>query len=69
MLEEILRRASWKDVLIIFIGAVAVIGIWRGVWNLLDEFLLVNNFIWSQTVSILVGVLVLILISRVGGWK
>jgi len=64
MLENILRRASLKDVLIVLVGAVAIIGVWRGVWNLLDKFLLVNHFVLSQAVSIFIGILILWLLSK-----
>ena len=64
MLEEVLKKATIVDVLIIFIAAIAIIGIWRGIWNLLDEYFLVNNFLWSQIITIIVGLIILIIISR-----
>lgn len=65
MLEDILKKANWTDVFIIFIGAIAIIGIWRGSWNLMDEFLLPKSFVLSQIVSILAGVFILILLAKV----
>ena len=41
--------------------AISIIFIWRGVWNLLDEFLLPENFIASNVLGILVGILILYL--------
>jgi len=64
MLEEVLKRSNWKDVLIVIIAAIAIIGIWRGTWNLLDRYLLPNNFNISQTISILVGIIILFILSR-----
>ena len=64
MLENILKRVSLVDVLIIFVGSIAIVGFWRGVWNLFDKFLFPNNFVLSQVVSILVGVIILIILSR-----
>ncbi|MCR4284874.1 MAG: hypothetical protein NUV97_02420 [archaeon] len=64
MLESILRKSSFKDVLIIFIASLAIIGIWRGVWNLLDAYLLKGSFLGSQIVSIVAGVWILALLSR-----
>ena len=69
MLEEIFERASLKDILLVFLAATAVIGFWRGIWNLLDQFFLVNNFVLSQVVSIVVGILILVLLSKYGDWK
>ncbi len=40
---------------------IAVILIWRGVWNLLDEYLLPDNFLLSNLIGIFVGLLMLYL--------
>jgi len=39
--------------------AVAIVGIWRGVWMLLDLYLLPKNNAISAVVSLVIGVLVL----------
>ncbi len=44
--------------------AIAVILIWRGVWNLLDEYLLPDNFIASNVLGIAIGLLILYLPDR-----
>ena len=44
--------------------AVAVIFIWRGVWNLLDEYLLPDNWVLSNVLSIVIGLLILYLPDR-----
>jgi len=64
MLEEILKKATLIDVLIIFIASIGIIAIWRGTWNLLDKYLFPEQFLLSQIVSILLGVLILVIISR-----
>lgn len=64
MLERILKRADLWDVTLVLIAAAAIIGVWRGIWNLLDAYLLPDNFLLSQAVSIIVGVLVLAMLSR-----
>lgn len=45
----------------ILILAIAVIMVWRGVWNLLDHYLLPNNFVASSILSIAIGTLILFL--------
>ncbi len=45
----------------IFILAVAVIMIWRWVWNFLDHYLLPNYFVLSNLLSIWLWVLILFL--------
>ncbi|PNX45691.1 MAG: hypothetical protein BV456_13270 [Thermoplasmata archaeon M8B2D] len=69
MLESILERSGIKDVMIIIIASIAIIGIWRGVWNLLDAYFLTDSFIGSQIVSIVFGVWLLIILSRYGDEK
>jgi hypothetical protein len=64
MLEEILKKASMKDVLIIVLSSLGIVGFWRGVWNIMDKFLFPNNFILSQTLSIIIGVTILIIMSK-----
>jgi len=64
MLENILKRANLTDVLIILVGSVAIVGFWRGVWNLFDKFLLPGDFLLSQIASIVLGILILIVLSR-----
>ena len=41
--------------------AISIIFIWRGVWNLLDAYLLPENFIASNVLGILIGILILYL--------
>ena len=64
MLESLIRRSITKDVFFILLGSLAIVGFWRGIWNLLDYYLLVNNFFWSQIVSIVGGIIILLLISQ-----
>lgn len=45
----------------ILILAIAVIMIWRGVWNLLDYYLFPEHFVASSILSILIGSLILFL--------
>ena len=69
MLEVILKKANLKDVLIVLLGSLAIVGFWIGAWNLLDKYLFPTNFLLSQGVSIVLGILILILLSKRGGWK
>lgn len=64
MLETILKKTNLRDVFIGVIAAFAIICVWRGSWNLLDKFLLPKNFILSQISSIVLGILILIIMSR-----
>ncbi|MCK5321060.1 hypothetical protein KAJ38_00620 [Candidatus Pacearchaeota archaeon] len=64
MLETILKKTNLRDVFIGITAAFAIICVWRGSWNLLDKFLLPRNFILSQLSSIVLGVSILIIMSR-----
>lgn len=43
------------------IAAAAVIFVWRGIWNLLDMYLLPDHFVLSNIISITIGLLLLYL--------
>ncbi len=38
-----------------------VIMIWRGVWNILDRYFMVNDFLFSNITTILIWILILLL--------
>ncbi len=65
MLERLIKKTTLTDVLIILISAIAIVSIWRGVWNLMDLYLMPENFVISQIASIMFGILILFLISRI----
>lgn len=44
-----------------FMVAIAVVMVWRGVWNFLDHYLFPDNFILSNVLSIAIGLLILYL--------
>ena len=64
MLEIILRKATLKDVLIVLIASFAIVGFWRGTWNLFDKFVFPTNFLLSQITTIIGGVIILMILSR-----
>lgn len=64
MLERLLKKADFFDVLIVLVASLAIVGFWRGMWNLMDKFLFPGNFILSQVVSIVVGIIILFFLSR-----
>jgi hypothetical protein len=64
MLEKLLKKATLLDVLIILISSVAIVGFWRGTWNLLDYFLFPSSPLLSSFVSLLLGIIILIILSR-----
>lgn len=64
MLEEFVKKAKFKDWFIILIAAFAIISIWRGFWNILDTYLIPENYLLSQVLSIIVGIIVLMTLSK-----
>ncbi|MEK6920694.1 MAG: hypothetical protein AABX82_02330 [Nanoarchaeota archaeon] len=44
-----------------FIIAVALIGVWRGIWGLLDYYVFPNNFVLSSLVTLILGVIILVI--------
>ena len=63
MLETIINKTNQRDVLIILITSLAIVAFWRGAWNLMDKYLFPENFIISQSTSILFGLLILFIIG------
>lgn len=64
MIESIIKRTSLKDMVFVLIGSIAIVAFWRGTWNLLDYFLLPANFIQSQVLSIILGIMILIALAQ-----
>ena len=65
MLEEFFSRTRDKDVLLIIISSVAIVAFWRGVWNLFDYYLFPEQFLYSQIISIVLGIVILFLLSKI----
>ncbi|MBW2978248.1 hypothetical protein KY331_05360 [Candidatus Woesearchaeota archaeon] len=63
MLEKILKKTSLIDLLIIVIASLAIVSIWRGVWGLMDMYLLPENPTLSLLISIVVGLVILFTIA------
>ena len=63
MLESIINRTNERDILIVIITSLAIVGFWRGTWNLMDKYLFPGNFIASQLTSITFGLIILFIIG------
>lgn len=61
MLKKISKMKSKHQIIFAIIVGFAVISFWRGVWGLMDEYLLPNNYISSLWISVILGVVILIL--------
>jgi len=64
MLETIYKKTNTKEIVLIVISALAIVAFWRGAWNLMDYYLFPGNFVLSQAVSIVFGLIILIVLSR-----
>ena len=65
MLEEFFSKTKDKDVVLIIISSIAIVAFWRGVWNLFDYYLLPGYFLYSQIISIVFGIAILFLLSKI----
>jgi quinol-cytochrome oxidoreductase complex cytochrome b subunit len=61
MLKKISKMKSKHQIIFAIIVGFAVISFWRGVWGLMDEYLLPNNYTLSLWISVILGVVILIL--------
>jgi hypothetical protein len=57
--KEKKRRHIIKHILEPFMYAAALVMIWRGVWGLMDAFLLPSYPVLSSLVSLLIGLLIM----------
>jgi len=64
MLENIINKTNFKDIFLIILLSFAIVCFWRGTWNLLDKFLFPDNFLLSQLISIILGILVLFIFAK-----
>ena len=69
MLEEIIKKTNFNDLFIIIISSIAIVFFWRGIWNLTDKYLFPNNFILSQTTSIFLALVIMIIMAEYRGKK
>ncbi|MBW2984555.1 hypothetical protein KY361_05540 [Candidatus Woesearchaeota archaeon] len=60
MFNKIKKMKSRHQVAFAIIIAFAVVSFWRGVWGLMDEYLLPQNYKISLWVSLVLGILILI---------
>jgi hypothetical protein len=65
MLETLFKKANITDFFIIIISSLAIVGFWRGMWNLIDRFVFPHNFVLSQLVTIFSGIIILFILSRI----
>ena len=63
MLEKLVERTNFVDVLIIIISSLALVAFWRGAWGLLDLYLLPADPALSFWVSIGIGIAILLAIA------
>ncbi len=61
MIKKIRKLTTGKKIFFALLIGFAVVCFWRGVWGLLDEYLLPNDYILSLWISIIFGASILIL--------
>ncbi|MBS3094418.1 hypothetical protein J4474_02015 [Candidatus Pacearchaeota archaeon] len=64
MLEGVVKKSNFYDVTVIILVSLAIIGFWRGAWNLMDRYIFPNEFLLSQILTIIGGIILLIIISK-----
>ncbi|MBW2977044.1 hypothetical protein KY347_06375 [Candidatus Woesearchaeota archaeon] len=60
MWNKFKQMSKFKQILFALLIGFAVVSFWRGVWGLLDIYLLPDNFELSLWISLVMGVVVLI---------
>jgi hypothetical protein len=60
MLKKFKQMGSFKQVLFAVLIGFAVVSFWRGIWGLLDIYLIPSNVELSLWVSLAMGIIILI---------
>ncbi len=60
MLSQFARMKKHHQIVFAILIAFAVIAFWRGVWGLMDEYLLPNNYQLSLWIGLAIGLVILI---------
>ena len=60
MYNKFKRMSNFKQILSALLIGFAVVSFWRGVWELLDLYLLPKNHELSVWVSLVIGIVILI---------
>jgi len=63
MLEKIFEEIELRDLFPIIIASICIVGFWRGIWGLMDEFLFPKNHLTSSIASAIIGLIILLGIS------
>ena len=66
MLKGFKKLKGKNKLLFTIIIAFAIISFWRGAWGLLDYLVFPNNELVSYTISILIGISLLLMTDYVG---
>ena len=48
----------------VILTAVAIVMVWRGIWNLLDEYMIMGHPLLNNLVSIVIGIILLYFLDR-----
>lgn len=60
MFNKIKEMKPAKQIAFAVLIAFAVISFWRGIWGLMDEFLLPSNYRLSLLISLIIGLVILV---------
>ena len=64
--EELLmvKKSRFRKLVIALVVGLAIVGFWRGAWQLMDLYVFPESYILSNVVSLVVGFVVLVLMHR-----
>ena len=65
MLKNLNQLKSRHRITFAILIAFAVVSFWRGVWGLMDEYLIPSNYKLSLWISLILGILILIITNYV----
>ncbi len=63
MLKEVKKLKTKHKIIFAILIGFAVVNFWRGIWGLLDEYLLPSNYELSIWISVFLGIIILIILG------
>ena len=60
MYKKFRKMGYFRQIIFALLAGFAIVAFWRGVWGLLDVYLLPNNAALSMWASVAIGVIILI---------
>ena len=67
MLEKLIEKTNFVDILIVIIASFAMVNFWRGTWHVIDVILFPGNYLVSGICSVAISLIIFFAIAEYRG--